>query len=84
MNRWILVLNLVFFIISLVARIVLTLVKLDIRHSQAPILKSGMKEKYFKNLSLVFVLFIVMGYMKINMVKYKPIWGNFRILLPKQ
>lgn len=84
MNRWILVLILLFIIISFVARIVLTLVKLGICYSQAPILKSGMKEKYLKNLSLVFVLFIVMGYMKINTVKYKPICGNFRLLLPKQ
>ena len=35
-----------------------------------------MEEKYFKNLTLVLVLFMVMGYLKFNTVKYKPIGGH--------
>lgn len=45
MHRWIC--EFILFVMPWVDRIVLTLVKLGIHYTQAPILKLGMKEKYF-------------------------------------
>lgn len=38
-----------------------------------------MQEKYLKNPNLLLVLFIVIGYLIANTVKYKLIWGNFEV-----
>lgn len=39
-----------------------------------------MQEKYLKNPNLLLVLFIIIGYLIVDTVKYKPIWGNFEVV----
>ena len=56
------------------ARIILTLSELGVHHVPAPFLKAAMKQNILKiSIYLVLGLLIIMGYLKINPVKYKPI-----------